>query len=575
MPLAQFTLPITFDEDVQINIIDLDPAPDPWSAIIPAGTYYCDGSGTADDLIKVMTDVLNATDPRGSWLITEGQEKVIKNENYIGTTAAVRFVRTLTSGTMVAFAGTEDLIYALGFSKIPIASGDPEWISYIGNTWIGEGLYMRKFMYRPYALTSEEMPGAVAASGLSRTRGGKAAMQGYGQYRTLLWEAEGVLAAMCASHYSNDPAYASEAGIQLGDPNISLEQFWRWCRVLPKDSRPPVIRYCKDVRYPDIYKTVKVVSSSWINSLEATQSVIVDAPKRLKVNIPMMFTSEAVTPVSGNYNDTITIVTQGIPEFDDLYTALRGVAANEWFMIKYGTRRYYAQKIDEYQAFPHPPVDFPMRKWGGIGQMFLPISAQGTLDPFSFVGDILRIKWNLANCATATSGVGSTDERWVDDRGGSEEIGVRLEYRIPRPSTLRLNDVTPGQGFNFYGWVREQLYGHGVTNLVTSWAYYMRNNGGGVNFANFLNQVMSGNRNRRCGFATPRSTPAVTNIAYFTEQNSDTTAPYSFGSAYGLKLTGWDTDLWSPAVIWHETNPIAEDSTYDLVTLGGITQGME
>ena len=574
MPFAQFSLPITFTEPQGMTVVDLDPGPDPWGITIPAGTYYNDGSGTADDLLKVIVDLLNAADPRGTWSVEDGREKTIQNENTIGTCAAVRFTRVMTSGSIVAF-GPGAIHQTLGFSKDSVVSSDLEWISFDGVTFITEGLFMRRYHWRPYTITTNETPGGIAASSRSTTRGGKVSMQGYGQYRTLLWESEGLLAPMTASVWANDPNYSAEAGTQLGDPNIALEQFWRWCRVLCTDGRPPVVRYCPDLRYKDIFETVQVVAEGWINNLENVYNVLVDGPKRTGVNIPMRFTSEATTPVSGAYDDTIVIVTQGIPEFEDLYTALRAVAPLDWFLIKYGAKRHYAQKIDEYQCFPHPPADFPMRKWGQIGQMFLPISAQQTLDPFSFVGDGIRIKYNFANAATSTSGVGGTDERWVDNRPGGRDIGLYMEYRLPRPSALELFDVAHTSGFAYVGWVRAPLFINGFTHLAGVWVYSVNNSGGSVAFANFFSQVMSGNRHRRFQFTQANFPTAPINIAYAYEQVSAGSPAASFGTRFGVNVTGWQTESdWRPCFVWHSSTAIVEDATWDVLSIGGITQGV-
>lgn len=437
MPFAQFALPITLDAagDWRISVAG---TPTSWLVTVPDGTYYADTSGTAEDLLKVIEDTLNAGDPRGTWTVTDGTEKTIGNGLIITETATVRLTRVETIPDTIVQVDFKDLAPILGLSTDVITAADPDWISYDGVTLVIEGIHVRRYTWRPYEYTAKEVAGAPAGSSSSITRGGQAYMQGLGQYRTIDWEADYVHAAVAAQLYADDASYAARAGFEGGDPNLALEQFWRWNRVLATDGLPPVVRYCPDLTSKSNFIKVNIVRDDWVQSLQATQEEIQRGPYMFRCNVPMIITTADTAPVSGAY-----VEEGGGCEVVELATLAEGLSQPE------GTHVRMTQTADPANNIPalvHETV-MVAGGWGpagaAIGFRDLPSGrwAWGNID--SQVGapgstDRLLVYRSVSGAPVTFNPNKTIDLTWTNGEGITgyfntlKFVGIEVNIPIPR-----------------------------------------------------------------------------------------------------------------------------------------------
>lgn len=270
MTQCMLTCPVTLTAGNYFSLIFTDATT--YTVALAAGTYYPDGSGSADDLLAVMKTAFDSADAdSGTWTITTqvtahmgGEAGALLGRTIFsraGGTKTVDVIRALdTDGWNAKDAGF-DVSDGTGVADTPPtgAWSDPHATQYQrGGIWL------------PRDITLVDDTDIRREVVVSTTPSGAGIVDDYGGLVTRRLVIGPAVPAVCIKQqYADDAGYISAVeDLKVKDPNVSLES---WLAVLRRSlsGTIPTLRYAPDAAAPGTYTSVRLISADHYRSIEA------------------------------------------------------------------------------------------------------------------------------------------------------------------------------------------------------------------------------------------------------------------------------------------------------------------
>lgn len=280
----QFTLAVTFASSWTIEV---ELSGDSWTTTIPAGTYYLDGSGSADDLLKVIGDELTTDDIAATsdgtavWAAT-----LVVPASGLG--ASIRLARTGISKTLTKLDFQSGFGQILGASQDAYTGSEPEVVADSGILIIWVSQHQCRYHWRPRELLtrSEFKPRRTIAR--SRSVTGRVVTDGYSSGwhdRPILIEP--VKGALVFQWMADDAIFAADVpSLVTGDPNIALERFWLDLMAESSTSGvPPTVRLAVDFTAPATHSEIWLSDGDFLENMEAALEEVSPSPALYRVNL--------------------------------------------------------------------------------------------------------------------------------------------------------------------------------------------------------------------------------------------------------------------------------------------------
>jgi len=266
------TLPTDFNIAVTVSAVS-------FTGTVPAGTYFIDESGTADDFLAVLATSLTTNDVSGTWNAVLGTQPS-------GLDGTVILTRTGTSVTLTQMdfdAGEGQIV---GASQDTYTGGEAEFTSSSGTVIVWRGDFQTRYIWRPrdYQLRSEFKPRRTISR--SRSVTGRVVTDGY----SLGWHDRPIVinpvqGCLVYQWMADDSVFAVVDGMTAGDPNIALEQFWLDLMAQSNTSgTPPVVRMAPDVDDLATFQNIWMSDGDWLESLESAVEEVSPEPALYRVN---------------------------------------------------------------------------------------------------------------------------------------------------------------------------------------------------------------------------------------------------------------------------------------------------
>lgn len=405
-----------------------------FTATVPEGTYYMDGSGDSLDLILATQDALDTADAGGAWTVFRQNERIV-------------FARDGQIGDVLVFAfpnSEAQQIYGYKGDAAEIISNIDKYES--------KGLWRARYCWTPDEWLERDDNTPVAQSVGDTTPDGYAVLDGLGERSRLEHLMRFVPAALVKQTYAGQQGYADYVGsapnsdgntLTAGDPNAALQKFWTFCRVLAGPI-PPVVRYAPDRDVPAEFKKIQFPKNKWVDDFDAVAAIDKPQPLTYRVMMLAQLTQDEVARPSGAWEDCAS-EGGGIPLFVHIEAGLAGVSDGEWFGVPYeasgddtdtNTKSlsrsgiYYTQRLGPKKVSIPPPRMKPVY-WGTIGGL---IQVMGkNVSGLALDGDgFLIITYQEANANDNTSGR-QVDPTASDDR---HEYGVYFDLEFDTPTDI-------------------------------------------------------------------------------------------------------------------------------------------